>query len=55
MPSNRQTHAAEKQKGNCLTSLTNILYPASGTATFTYDALSRMTNMVDGFGTTKYT
>ena len=29
--------------------------PVSGTINFSYDGPSRMTNMVDGLGTTKYT
>jgi RHS repeat-associated protein len=32
-----------------------ISYPQSGTNTYAYDGLNRLTNMVDGIGTTKYT
>jgi len=35
--------------------LKTIFYPSSGTVTFAYDALNRVTNRVDGFRTTKYT
>jgi len=35
--------------------LTNVAYPASGTVKFSYDALNRLTNMVDSLGTTHYT
>ena len=34
--------------------LTNIAYPASGTVKFAYDALNRLTTMVDSIGTTHY-
>src|ERR1051325_4369322 len=35
--------------------LTNINFPTSPDVTFAYDGLNRITNMVDGIGTTKYT
>src|SRR5439155_172535 len=35
--------------------LTFINYPTSVDVAFQYDALNRVTNMVDGVGTTKYT
>src|SRR5207244_1017080 len=35
--------------------LTNINYPASADVTFGYDALNRVTNMIDAVGTTAYT
>ena len=34
--------------------LTTINYPASPDVTLQYDGLNRLTNMVDGAGTTKY-
>ena len=34
--------------------LTSVSYPANHAITLTYDALSRLTNMVDGVGTTIY-
>jgi RHS repeat-associated protein len=34
--------------------LTNIVYPVSSNIVLHYDALNRLTNMVDGIGTTRY-
>jgi RHS repeat-associated protein len=60
-PDNRLTNRWSAAKGNTKYSYdavgnpSSIQYPASGTVTFAYDGLNRMTNMVDGTGTTKYT
>ena len=34
--------------------LTNVVYPVSSNIVLNYDALNRLTNMVDGVGTTRY-
>ena len=57
---NRLTNRWSAAKGNTaygydfVGNLLTISYPLSGTVTFSFDALNRMTNMVDGIGTTKY-
>lgn len=35
--------------------LTNVNYPSSADLAFPYDALNRLSNMVDGIGTNAYT
>ncbi len=58
---NRLTNRWSAAKGSTAYSydsvgnLSSVQYPASGTVTFSYDGVNRMTNMVDGIGTTKYT
>ena len=49
------TRTSPASEYDALGNLTNIAYPASGTVRFAYDALNRMTNMVDAVGTTRYT
>jgi RHS repeat-associated protein len=57
---NRLTNRWSAAKGNTAYSydsvgnLLTINYPSSSDVSFAYDALNRMTNMVDGIGTTKY-
>jgi RHS repeat-associated protein len=59
-PGQRLTNRWSKAVGNtrygwsAATSLTNISYPTSGTITYKFDAMERLTNMVDSVGTTVY-
>lgn len=60
-PNSRLTNRWSIAKGNtkysfdAVGNLLTITYPVSGTVNFSYDALNRVTNMVDGVGTTAYT
>jgi RHS repeat-associated protein len=58
-PGQRLTNRWSKARGNTrylwgARNLTNIAYPASGSITYKFDALDRLTNMVDSVGTTVY-
>jgi YD repeat-containing protein len=45
---------SRKERNDAVGNLTNIAYPVSHAITLQYDALNRLTNMVDGVGSTTY-